>query len=675
MKNIVFIFLFTLTFPFITSAQTDKLYSETLREASEYILEEDYNEALYILQDLERKGYTYPNVDFWMGFCYLNAINKKEQAIGRLESAAKQITPSYDYYNYNELKAPSEACLYLGDAYLANNQPDLAKVAYQKYLTLTTDPTKKEITYQRLKDCVVARIINNVPPDGKLENAGNIINNGLINTNACISGDGNSMVFLRKLKFYDAIFYTTKDDKGWAEPVNITSQTGSDGNFIPTGLDFDGKKMLLQSYSAPYGYNLYESSFDGVKWSKIRRFTPPINTPYDEVDATYTADGQSIIFSSSRPEGAGGFDLYIAKIGLSKDDITIQNLGSPINTPNNEKSPMLLNNDSTLVYNADILYGMGGYDYYHSHKQSNGNWSVPYNLGRPFNTTDNDSQLKLATKKNEGVIVRTDPSGYNDLDILFLSYNTFGSFKFVPVTGTLEINGKPAFAQGRMVYIIDNDIHDTVDILTPDPTGTYSTSLYPGNFNVIVKNNDTIEHVQKIEVPRQTSDKPITLVSNIETAASANIPVTKNEDKPEIKSEPNKPDTLFVSNILFAFNKAELTPNEAESLVQWLIKLKAKQIKFIHLTGYADAIGSKEYNMKLSLNRAKTIKNMMVNHGIPASIIDVNGKGSAGFVAPNQTNGKDNPHGRALNRRVEIKLQINDSNNLIIKYIENTVTE
>lgn len=673
MKNIVFIFLFTQIFPFIASAQSDKLYSETLKEASEYILEEDYNEAIYILQDLERKGYAYPNMDFWMGFCYLKAINKKELAISRLEKAVKQITPSYDYYNYDELKAPSESYLYLGDAYLANNQPDLAKVAYQKYLTLTSDPTKKEITYQRLKDCIVARIINNNPSQGKLENAGNTINNGLINTNACISGDGNSLVFLRKLKFYDAIFYTTREDSSWTEPVNITSQTGSDGNFIPTALDYNGKKMLLQSYSAPYGYNLYESSFDGIKWSKIRRFTPPINTPYDEIDASYTADGQSIIFSSSRPGGSGGFDLYVAKIGLTKDDITIKSIGRPINTPNNEKSPMLLNNDSTLVYNADVLYGMGGYDYYHSKVQSNGTWSVPYNLGRPFNTTDNDTQLKLATKKNEGVIVRTDPSGYNDLDIIFLSYSGFGDFKFVPITGTLEIDGKPAFAQSRMVYIVDNDIRDTIDILSPDTTGTYSTNLYPGNFNVIVKNNDTIEHVQKFEVPQQTSGKPIALVSNITYPVSEGKPQI--ETQPEPKSELNIPDTLYVSNIHFAFNKAELAPNELASLTQWLGKLKIQQIKFIHLTGYTDALGSKEYNVKLSLNRAKTIKTIMTNHGIPASIISVDGKGSAGSLAPNLTNGKDNPQGRALNRRVEINIETNNTNVLIIKNIESQLTK
>lgn len=665
MKRIIFIFLIAQIFPFIASAQTDKLYSETLQEAGEYILEEDYTEALYILQDLERKGYTYPNVDFWMGFCYLNAVNKNEQAIGRLENAVKQITPAYDYYNYNELKAPGEAYLYLGDAYLANNQPDLAKTTYQKYLAITTDPNKKEITYQRLKDCVVARIINNNPANGKLENAGNRINTGLINTNACISGDGNSLVFLRKLKFYDAIFYTTKQDSSWTEPVNITSETGSDGNFIPTGLDYDGKKMLLQSYSAPYGYNLYESSFDGRKWSKIRRFTPPINSPYDEIDATYTSDGQSIIFSSSRPGGAGGFDLYVAKIGLSKDDIAINSFGGPVNTPNNEKSPMLLKNDSTLVYNADVLYGMGGYDYYHSQLQSNGTWSVPHNLGRPFNTTENNTQLKLATKKNEGVMVATDPNGYSDLDIMFLSYNGFGNFKFIPITGTLEINGKPAFAQGRMVYIVDNDIRDTIDVVAPDVTGTYTTSLYPGNFNIIIKNNDSIEHVQALGINQQHADKPIAVVSSIKPSVPQDKPVT--ESKPEISPEVNIPDTLYVSNILFAFNKSELAPNEVKSLIQWLEKLKIQQIKFIHLTGFADAIGSKDYNMKLSLNRAKTIKSIMINHGIPSSIIDVRGKGSEDFVAPNQTEGKDNPQGRALNRRVEINLEIKDPKDLIIK--------
>jgi outer membrane protein OmpA-like peptidoglycan-associated protein len=670
MKKIVSVLLFTLLSLASALSQNDQLYSETLKEANEYILEEDFTEALFLLKGLEAKGYTYPNVDFWMGFCYLRSVNKKESAIPRFENAVKQITPSYDYYNYNELKAPAEACLYLGDAYLINNDFELATSAYRKYLALTTDPNKKEITYQRLRECIVAKIISNNPSKGKLSNAGNIINNGSLNTNACISGDGNSMVFLKKLKFYDAIFYTVKADSGWTDPVNITSETGSDGNFIPTGMDFDGKKMLLQSYAAPNGYDIYESSFDGRKWSKIRRFTAPINTAYNEIDATYTADGQSVIFSSSRNGGAGGFDIYLAKIGLTKEDITIHNLGKPINTDNNEKSPMLLKKDSLLVYNADLLYGMGGYDYYYSHLQKNGEWSTPYNLGKPFNTTADDNQLKLASARNEGVISRTDPSGYNDVDILFLSYSDFGDFRFVPVTGTLLLEGKPANAQSRMIYIVDNDIQDTIDILAPDPTGKYNANLYPGKFNIIVKSNDSIEYVQNLAVSNQQTNQPIAVVTNLPAPSAANKQIeVKPETKTEAIPEVIKADTLYVSNIHFDFNKADLTANEAEEFNKWLTNLKVQQIKVIRLTGYSDAIGSQSYNMTLSLKRAKYLQSIMVSKGMPASLIHVSGKGSSNFVAPNVSDGKDYPQGRALNRRVEIELEFKNPNLIIIKKI------
>lgn len=681
MKKIVCILFIVQFFTETIYSQADQLYSETLQEATEYLLEEDYAEPLYLLLGLEKKGYTFANVDFWIGYCYLHSINNYELAIPRFQHAIKQISREYDYTNYSEVKAPLEAHLYLGDAYLLNNDLPQAKASYLLYQKLTPDPKKKEIAQQRLKECLVSNVLKKNANNCKLLNAGRKINSGIANKDACISGDGNALVYIQKMKFYDALFYTVKNDTGWTVPQNITSEIGSDGNFIPTALSGDGKKMLLESFATTHGYDIYESSFNGRRWTKVKKLAAPINTSYNDNDAAYSSTEKSIVFSSNREGGFGGYDLYTTNYPLVNGKISIENIGNTINTSGNEKSPMLIENDSLLVYNSDILYGMGGFDYYHAQLQANQTWNAPINLGIPFNTTQNDDQLKLTTQKKEGVISRNDPSGYTETDILFLSYTNFGNFRFIPVIGKLQANNQTFedSAQNMVLIFVDNTSRDTIDITAPDSTGNYSTFLYPGEFDLIIKKDGDVEHTQKITLQDETMDQ-LNILTNIPPDSTTTpAPATPIDPLPEIKPENQplavaiQPDTIHVPHILFGFNKSDLTGEGYIVFIQWLKQLPIRQIKTVRLIGFTDSIGTRAYNITLSLERAKSIKALMVQMGISASLIAVEGKGNTEFIAPNATaEGKDNPEGRTLNRRVEIEFQFTEPKRFIINNLINT---
>jgi len=69
----------------------------------------------------------------------------------------------------------------------------------------------------------------------------------------------------------------------------------------------------------------------------------------------------------------------------------------------------------------------------------------------------------------------------------------------------------------------------------------------------------------------------------------------------------------------------------------------------IYVDGYCDAIGSEEYNLKLSQRRADAVARYLEDKGIPASRLIARGFGKTNFVAPNDTD-----EGRAQNRRVEL---------------------
>ena len=69
----------------------------------------------------------------------------------------------------------------------------------------------------------------------------------------------------------------------------------------------------------------------------------------------------------------------------------------------------------------------------------------------------------------------------------------------------------------------------------------------------------------------------------------------------------------------------------------------------INVNGYCDAIGSEEYNLRLSDRRADAVVDYLVKQGIPSSQLIPHGYGKTDFVAPNNTS-----EGRAQNRRVEL---------------------
>jgi len=78
----------------------------------------------------------------------------------------------------------------------------------------------------------------------------------------------------------------------------------------------------------------------------------------------------------------------------------------------------------------------------------------------------------------------------------------------------------------------------------------------------------------------------------------------------------------------------------------------------VTVEGHTDSIGTDAYNQKLSERRAQAVKQYLVSQGVAADRLETVGKGETAPIAPNTTDaGKDNPEGRAMNRRAELKVQ------------------
>ncbi len=629
-------------------AQTQTKYSAAMLEINEYLLANEFNEALPILKGLVDAGYQNANVNYKLGLCYLNSFNYRHKAMLYLKDAVTDISESYSGDNENEINAPVRSLLILGDAYRFENQFKEAEDSYRKYLNrVISIPLERELATKRLEECHIAQLLIKNPIQAKFTNLGSTINSGLSDFNGCISGDGKVLVFTRKLRFYDAVFYCTNTISGWSDPENITTQIGSDGEFHPTGLSFDGSRMLLMSFTKLNGYDLYESVRSTNKWHKVHTLNP-LNSPYHDIDAVYAPDGKSVLFSSNRNNGIGGYDIYTSSIGEDGNFLSPQNLGSPINTVWDEKSPSLYNNGTSIIFGSERKPGMGGYDLFYSNKNKDNSWGYVYNVGYPINTTDNDYGLQLTSTGKEAIISKHDREGFADMDIFQIQVNDFSKFRLIPLHGEVIVNGKENYSSKESTFfLVDEALKDTLTEITEIDSGKFNLDIYPGKFQLIMSNVNQKSISQSFTVPSDLEKPEFNLVSTFSLEPEAKVGV-ENTQKQII-------DTIDIVDIYFDFNKSDISAKEQMKLSGMISLLKKVGISKIELLGYSDSKGLPDYNLNLSTKRANRILNFFIENGISDKILTAKGFGSANFVSKNSnTDGTDNPNGRAFNRRVEM---------------------
>src|SRR5262249_53365641 len=133
----------------------------------------------------------------------------------------------------------------------------------------------------------------------------------------------------------------------------------------------------------------------------------------------------------------------------------------------------------------------------------------------------------------------------------------------------------------------------------------------------------------------------------------------------EAAPPPPKEEVIRTNKIHFEFNKAVIKPSSYPILDNIVSILKSRSdVESVRVEGHTDSKGSELYNQRLSEKRAAAVMDYLVSHGVPREKLTSVGKGESEPIAPNDINGKDNPAGRAENRRVEFHLTVRSGSKL-----------
>jgi tetratricopeptide (TPR) repeat protein len=505
--------------------QTKSEFREMFVSAEGDILFEDYAEALPKYLNLLQFYPENYNYYFRIGQCYLNTPGEKDKSISFLETAARNINPEYRRGKFRETGAPYDALYFLANAYRIGNDLDKAVETYTLFMQ-NVDPEVYDTNLVRfqIEECYNAREMMKKPVYVVEKNLGDRINQRFSEFNPVISSDEQSMLFTRELQFYDAVFWSTKVNGQWSNPVNLTPELGIDQDYYTSSLTGDGKTLLLYRIDRFDG-NIYQSRLSGDKWSDVEKLNSNINTKYWESHATLTQDGRRLFFTSNRKESLGGLDIFISERDSTGDWGPAKNIGPVINTEYDEETPFLANNDRTLFFSSRGHHNIGGYDIFRSDLDEKGEWGAPVNIGYPVNTTDDDLFFMPVGKGNRGYLSRFTTSGQGKMDILTYDiYSDLNPRNFF-ITGRAAISNLLSdYLQTIEVTAINNaDTKRVISAITNPVTGLYSFWLPQGSYRFTFTSDGALTMSQTYEMPvTHKSDTvnidPVTLYNTDVTA-------------------------------------------------------------------------------------------------------------------------------------------------------------
>ena len=215
-------------------------------------------------------------------------------------------------------------------------------------------------------------------------------------------------------------------------------------------------------------FQLQAMSFANSEWSEPVHLDAPVNSPCQDQTPTLSKDELALYFTSTRRGGLGtdtpdgcqdSFDLWVATRASRDDDWDIPvNLGSPVNTSDNEAGPALSPNGRLLFFYRFV--GTGQRDIYVSRRDANDlGWETPVSLGPDVNTTNSEAGPTFLKHEGDGdgtlYFYRGDPPITTDLYAVRITQDgeTLGPAVAVPgLNSTVEDNHASVRRDGREIF-------------------------------------------------------------------------------------------------------------------------------------------------------------------------------------------------------------------------------
>lgn len=538
--------------------------------AESYRLNHDYkNAAIWYEKSMLNKTPEYPDERFWYAMMIVSDA-KYDQAIQEFEKYKTENKDSASYL-FRRAEKMILSCTYAGDP-------------------------------QNIKDNIIVAELDTV------------VNSGTSNFAMSFFGDNNELSFTsgrngnktpegeeENARFYSDIYTVKKNGDGWSKPEALGAPINSPAFEAAGVLSINRDLFFFTRWTGPGQSKaaIYVSKALNNVWLAPQKLNSFVNAEgYSSMQPSLSFDGTKLYFASDRPGGKGKMDIWVCTLDEAGNPGPPVNLGPRINTPENEAAPFWHDKTTTLYYSSDGNVGYGGLDIYKAYATDEDTvWSTPINMGKPINSSRDDSYF---------VLQRDQRIGYFSSDRKMCEGCPGGScftiYKVEKEPLVFNVSGKvynsetnEPIANSLLTFKDINDDLKPFYVIT-DENGAYSSPL-----------REDMEFYIKAQKNKFFGD----------AATVSTKGLTESKDfMQDFFLTPIPAGDIVIPGIEYDYNSATLRPSSKVILDSLVDFLNLNNNISIEISSHTDSRGSDEYNMNLSNERAKSVVDYLISKGI-----------------------------------------------------------
>ena len=457
------------------------------------------------------------------------------------------------------------------------------------------------------------------------KNMGKPVNGDDHDATVSILPDGQHMIMYNSDNGGD-LYETILEGKEWSKPTSIGKTINSSYHEESAAYSLDKKTIYFVS-NRPEGnldkghelrgtdrlnHDIYYAKWNEKKkrWGEAINMGPSINTIYEERGVFMHADGKTLYFSSEGHNSMGGYDIFKTTYDEKMESwSTPENMGYPVNGPDNDVFFVLTANKRTGYYASVHHNGLGEEDIY----------SITF-LGKEKKvlSSGEDNLISMAMLPITEEII--EPEIHLEVSATtILKGKVLDAVTLKPLKANIDLIDN---ATGKILATFSSNAH----------TGNFLVSLPSGkNYGINVNNEKYLFHSENFNIEKTAGYQEVYKEVHLK-----NITVGS---------------SIVLKNIFFDFDKSTLRTASFPELARLIELLEKVPTMKIEISGHTDSKGSEDYNQKLSEARAKSVVTYLIGKGISKSRLTYVGHGESKPVATNDTD-----EGRQENRRTEFKI-------------------
>ncbi len=408
---------------------------------------------------------------------------------------------------------------------------------------------------------------------------------------------------------------------------------------------FTAKKYTKRKPKKLIPSELFKADIDSEGyWNNVVKV--PINQKgYTIENPSLNVEETKLYFSANLPGTLGGKDIFVAEVSADGTLGEPKNLGAKVNTPKDEITPFIADNNFLYYSSNGKADSFGSFDIYASEAFDNA-VSESLHLDAPINSINDDFAYIVRSDKGYFSSNRLQGQDNNDIYSFYIEPDKPEEC-FQQVIGTVRDEESEKVLPGATIEVI-NDEGQIVDSLTSDENGNYSYDLgCRGTFTFRASKKD------------YSVEEHIINTANYTEAPSLEVNQSLKYNFKEVKDKV----VINVNPIYFGFDKWNINSDAAAELDKIVEIMKENTDLVIESGSHTDSRGTKAYNQILSERRAKATVDYIVAKGIDANRIKSKGYGESQLLNNCSDGVRCKITDHKLNRRTEFVLVNKQANN------------